>query len=531
MLSLKTTATFRSILLPGETGAGGVVADDVLHDLALDQVLERTAAAAPAAADAFRTLCADVDQVVYRQEVFRALEQPEVRAVVDRFLQQVKLADQCDAAAANSHYRYVPELWHLHSVVIYAKTVRAFASELKGSSAATTSVGLAALTEHLVRYCETDAFVDLAAEAEACLDAINALEYNVLVRGGKITVAATDGETDLRDEVLATFARFRSGDVGSTEPTTFDSRMDHVQAWVLEKVAEVHPAAFARLVRFAQASTSYRDATVMRFVGEVWFYLATLDYLAPLRAAGLPVCYPEVSASVKELEVHDTYDLALATAIVANEGTVVRNDLRLTGRERIIVVSGPNQGGKTTTARTFGQLHHLAAIGCPVPGSSARIMLCDQVLSEFEREEQLDDLAGRLGAEIERMHEFLGNATDRTVLVLNEVFSSTALQDARVLTRDVLQRILDLDALAVCVTFIDELSRMDERTVSMVSSIDPHNPAVRTFRVERRVADGRAYARALAAVHGLTAEQIEQRMNGDAGSSPDVGAAGKGPER
>ena len=158
-------------------------------------------------------------------------------------------------------------------------------------------------------------------------------------------------------------------------------------------------------------------------------------------------------------------------------------------------------------------MSYLAALGCPVPGTGARVPLCDRVLTLFERGEQLGTLEGRLGAEIDRLHELLGSATDRSVIVLNEAFASTALQDARVLTRDVLERIGALDALAVCVTFIDELSRLNEKTVSMVGAVDPSDPAVRTFRVERRVADGLAYARALARKHGLTAEQIAVRLS------------------
>ena len=96
---------------------------------------------------------------------------------------------------------------------------------------------------------------------------------------------------------------------------------------------------------------------------------------------------------------------------------------------------------------------------------------------------------------------------------MNESFGSTTLRDAIVVGTEVMKHIIALDALCVFVTFVDELASLGDSTVSMMSTVVPDDPAVRTFKVIRKPADGLAYAAALADKYGLTTASLRRRIS------------------
>ena len=188
------------------------------------------------------------------------------------------------------------------------------------------------------------------------------------------------------------------------------------------------------------------------------------------------------------------------------------NGIELDGVERTILVSGPNQGGKTTFARAFGQAHHLAALGLPVPGREARLHLVDAIHTHFEREESVVDRRGKLEGRPRAGPRHPGGGDAAVLIILNEIFSSTALEDAVHLAGEVILRVVALDALCVVVTFLDELVTLSPTIVSAVSTVVPEDPSRRTFEVVRRPADGRSYALSIAEKHRLTYAALSERL-------------------
>jgi DNA mismatch repair protein MutS len=148
-----------------------------------------------------------------------------------------------------------------------------------------------------------------------------------------------------------------------------------------------------------------------------------------------------------------------------------------------------------------------------VPAREAQLQLFDQLFTQFEKEERVENLRGKLEDDLVRMRAIVFRATPRSMIVLNEVFNSTTIQDEVFLSNKIMEQIIHIGALCVWVTFVDELASFGPQTVSMVSAVVPENPALRTFKVVRRPADGLAYAMAIAQKYRLTYAAICMRID------------------
>ncbi len=508
--------SFQSILFARrayDTTSEDAAAPAFFADLNLDQVIAAITAGKQVyqLKPFFYAPLRDADAIHYRQEVARDLENDALLENIKTFAQKTGVVRRYFRLIEELTYAYHKAGWFVEAVDVYCDAVTGLARDL--AQAELTSRGLLAFREYLNNYVNSDAFTTLQADIRQLKAALATISYCIQIKGLRVRVRKYEGEVDYSAEVEATFEKFKQGAVKDyLIKLPQASGMGHVEAQILDCVAKLYPDVFAMLNEFCTRHAQFVDPTIRTFDREIQFYVAYLDYIAPLRRAGLNFCYPQIGVGDKQVEAQDSFDIALAHQCVAAQIPVICNDFYLRDPERIIVVSGPNQGGKTTFARTFGQLHYLACLGLPVPGRAARLFLFDQLFTHFEKEEDIRNLRGKLQDDLVRIYAILNAATPNSIIIMNEIFTSTTLQDAIFLGKKIMERIIQLDLLCVCVTFIDELAGMSEKTVSMVSTVVPENPAQRTYKIIRKPADGLAYAMSIAEKHRLTYHQIRERI-------------------
>jgi len=454
----------------------------------------------------------DISSILYRQGIMRDLEQESLREMLSEFAAKMREIRKLLSQIAKLYYKYHKERWFLEAVNNYCDTLEALSSSLAREEI--KSEGLVSFRDYLKNFISSDRFRVLISETKGIISDLSTIRYCVHYRDLRVQVRKCRGEGDYSKEIENVFSKFRYGQAKDyrVEYSSSSMAMNHVEAQILDGVAKLFPEIFSRLESFSEVNKNFSDEAITVFDREIQFYISYFDYIGFLKKEGLKFCYPEVTTDSKEVCDNEGYDLALAYKLISEKSNVVLNDFYLSEKERIIVVSGPNQGGKTTFARMFGQLHYLASLGLPVPGIKARLFLFDKLFTHFEKEENIQNLRGKLQDDLIRIHNILEEATPGSIIILNEIFTSTTLKDQVFLSRKIMQRITELDLLCIWVTFIDEVASFSNKNVSMISTVVPDNPSLRTFKIIRGPADGLAYAMSVAEKYRLNYEYLRERL-------------------
>jgi MutS domain V len=211
---------------------------------------------------------------------------------------------------------------------------------------------------------------------------------------------------------------------------------------------------------------------------ELAFYLGCLNLHRLLQAKGEPTCFPEpVGEGQLVLTARGIYDVCLTLHL---QERVVGNDVNADGKS-LVMITGANQGGKSTLLRSLGLGQLMMHSGMFVGAQSFRAAVCAGVFTHYKREEDAAMESGKLDEELSRMSEIVDRIKPGSILLCNESFASTNEREASEIARQVVRAMLDRQIRVVFVTHLYDLAH----------SFHAQQPGTALFLRAEREPDGR----------------------------------------
>ncbi|WP_457636869.1 hypothetical protein [Oceanithermus sp.] len=500
-----------SALLEPEAGAKYACApnEQVLSDYRLSTIINLATENWPGLQldEIYRSPLLQARAVVYRQGVLRELSRPGLNQAARDFLLALRWSRRALKQAEKSYDSLPRAWWRLEAFRRYLQAGRSWleATEVQQPQAA----GLRSALSSLRNYLDSPALAQLSAEAEEIAADLRRLSYRLRVQDSRISVYPAVEGRDFATAIRQVFSSFDQQEESHRFSFGPRSGMTSIEVQALEAVAELYPDVFARLREFTAGNGGIFAPVVLELERGLAFYLSWQDLTEPLRQAGLQFTFPQVE-KVEHSQVNKGIELSLALEMLPRGSLPVSNDFSF-DRAQVLLVTGPNQAGKTTYARMVGQLSYLAALGFDLPAAGARVKLPQVYLSHFPQRERAEDLRSRLENDLIRFRDLLRQARPGGLAVLNEPFASAMEGDALEISRRLMGKLRESGVESVWVSFLDDLV-FEPGVASLVAQVDPVEPTRRTYRIVPAPPQGQAYTQALLRKYHLLPEDIEEML-------------------
>jgi DNA mismatch repair ATPase MutS len=189
---------------------------------------------------------------------------------------------------------------------------------------------------------------------------------------------------------------------------------------------------------------------------ELAFYVACMNLQARLVSKGEPICFPQpVTAGQRQHHFRDLYDVCLSLRM---EGRIVANTTDADGKN-LIIITGANQGGKSSFLRSVGVAQLMMQCGMFVGAEDFEGELCSALLTHYKREEDATMQSGKFDEELARVNEIVKRVRPDATLLFNESFSATNEREGSEIARQIVSALLEKRIRILYVTHLYEFAR------------------------------------------------------------------------
>ena len=564
-----------SLLYPGETAAEYKwLPDSVMHDIGLEAFCEALSSDTRERrfiTNVLSQITDDADVAAYRQQIFGdILRLPELRKTMLELFDKIQFMK--DFSTIHKTDDKELGLWHLFhrldELDDYIRTVETMRDCL--SDERIQSEGLITLKAHISGLYEDACFAEMkkdiaalkikASDVQSVTLGINVNERFEAVSIGLVSVnkkpfrksgivsnfadaiaskdklsESSDWDGDMHYQLidsedkrsvfdymkneaglLAVQSSFASD--ARTKSTIVNAMADGATAsstFYLDTVVNKMLSSLVKKLR--DTLTKYANIAIVNISGlvpEFVYYIRCAEFIGRLIEKGCIFCEAQpVAEGLYSMEAKGFYNLKLAMK-TENVGEIVPNDLIFDQKHTVYILTGANRGGKTTITQAVGQLFILAQGGLFVPAESFSYVPCDCIYTHFPADEDKTMDLGRLGEECVRFKELFSQSTGKSLLLLNETFSTTSFEEGYYIAKDSVKALLTKAVRTIYNTHMHKLGEDAEKlsrensSAGAASLIMQTEEGKRSFKVALAQPEGSSYARDIAEKYGVTYDML-----------------------
>lgn len=201
---------------------------------------------------------------------------------------------------------------------------------------------------------------------------------------------------------------------------------------LMQDIGELKNVTLGAMMQLFQPFMEEKEMFFRQLYLQTAFLMGAANLYRRVHRIGVDFCFPKVTER-DDLSFTGLAEMSLA---LHNLRCPVQNDLS-GDKKHLVVVTGANQGGKSTYLRSIGIAQVLLQCGMYVPASSFASGLYQNIFTHFTRREDSAMNSGRLDEELGRMERIIDHLTKDSVLFLNESFATTTEKEGSLIAEDI----------------------------------------------------------------------------------------------
>ena len=491
-------------------------------DLNIDQIIDRVAKNDTKIKEHYEYFPLDEECENYRRKIYRDIKEKDLyKALSDYCIKYNEFRD-FENRKKTTRVDVQEPVWHFSAVKTYSEALIELLSTLKEK--VPESDGFKMLMEYLETYTSKEVFKSAFQSASELSAELSNIDVEASLENGRVVVSISDKkeneETEQEDDSedpekdtidYEEFLRYFDSENDKTfvSPFALVNDLTSFEQEIVKIVIKRNPELFKKAEKLYEEYENFEDNVFSRHADELPFYLTFYEFQMKMQQAGFKFTEPTCDED-KKISAEGLYDLALACVNLEKNKPVVSNDFYYDDTDLFFVLTGPNQGGKTTFARSLGQLVFFTKMGLDVAADKANIHWFSDILTHFSVEESVETGRGKLMEELVRLSPMMKNSRNNAFVVINELFTTAANFDAIIMGKNVLSHFIGEKCHGIYVTHLRELCDVDERVAGLSAQLDENR--IQNFKILRHGVDYEGCAENQINKYRLNYNQLKERL-------------------